>query len=135
MCKLRAVIKPDDGNYGKRLSEWHKRSIAATAPLAESAAASKPTPNLAFLAANLLQDVVPSWEAAKRIPEATRMAWLRWLDVLIPKRYDYLHAELVQRAAWLHDSLPKASRPEVLAALRPATRRAIETEKRSWKAS
>jgi hypothetical protein len=135
LCRLHAVIKPDDGSYGLRLSDWHKRSLAGAASLAKQAAGGKQSRDLAFLAVNLLQDVVPSWKAAKRLPDEARIAWLRWLDVLIPKRYDPVDSQLVEHAAWLYESLREAGHDEALAALRPATRRAIADETRAWRST
>jgi len=56
---LFAVVKPDDGAYGKKLSPWHRRSLARAAELAELANTHRTGQNDAWsaLARNLREEV------------------------------------------------------------------------------
>lgn len=133
MSAVVGVVKPDDGTYGKSLSSWHQRSIRDAARLATRAVASPQSALLATLAMNLFEDVVPSWNAARRIDDDSRAAWLRWLDALIASRHQGFTSDFVERATWLYATSPEDTREALLASVRPATQKKILAATRLWK--
>ncbi|MBS2011761.1 MAG: hypothetical protein JST00_02510 [Deltaproteobacteria bacterium] len=130
-----AVVKPDDGTHGKRTSPWHRRSVVDAERLVTRAAARAPDALAASLAMNLVEDVLPTWNAARRLDDASRRSWLRWLDALITaKRVDReIASELVDRATWLYATAPAESREALLAAMRPTVQEKIMAKTKLWK--
>lgn len=63
---LVAAVKPDDGAYGRKLSPWHRRSLARAGELAESAAAQSSSSRDAWsaLAQNLREEIAAEPEKA-----------------------------------------------------------------------
>lgn len=135
VCKLVAVVKPDDGTYGKRLSPWHRRSVADAARLVVRAAEHAQNQWVAALAMNLIEDVLPTWNAAMRLSDLARQSWLRWLDALIAKRRadPDLTSELIERATWLYGTAPAETRSALLESMRPGARKQILAKTRHWK--
>lgn len=127
--KLIAVLKPDDGTYGRRPGPWHRRSLARAAELAERASRGDATPRGVWsaLAMNLLEEVLPTSEAAKKLSAASRMPWLAWLDQLVSTGDRALRDAFVERAAWVLDAMPVRERTEALATLGPGTARAVRS--------
>jgi hypothetical protein len=81
---------------------------------------------------NLLEDVVTSWNAARGLDDASRQAWIRWLDALIA-RGDDSTSDFVERATWLYASAREEHREALLALMRPATKKQVLAATRPWK--
>jgi hypothetical protein len=101
--KLVAVVKPDSGEYGKKLSSWHDDSVATAQRLAEylSASVKKPGATHAALTMNVLEDVLDSDDAVSALSEDARGAWRSWLDRLRGRGPASLQRELRERRSWL----------------------------------
>jgi len=100
---LIAVVKPDSGEYGRKLSRWHQDSVSSAERLAQHLAASvrKPTAVYAAFTQNVAEDVVESDEAANALSDSAQTAWRTWLDRVKKLGPAPLRQRLGERRQWL----------------------------------
>jgi hypothetical protein len=125
IAKLYLVIKPDDGEYGRRLGAWHRWSVKNAAQVAERGLSErgKVTKDLSYLAANLVQDVIR--DGSPRMPLEERKAWLAWLDRVVAEGDRDVRESFIGQATDLVTSAPKTAQSELFGLLRASTRRQI----------
>jgi predicted DNA-binding WGR domain protein len=122
ICKIRMVIKPDDGEAKNTL--WHKWSVLESYRVAQWATlkVQKPSKALSWFFMNLLQAVLPEESlAARRLSPAVREIWLMWLDVLMGRGDQDLTDEYAERVQMIVDAYPKSERTTALAKLSKKT--------------
>jgi predicted DNA-binding WGR domain protein len=100
---LIAVVKPDSGEYGKKLSQWHRDSVSSAERLAEhlNASVKKPKASYAAFTQNVAEDVLESDDAANALSDAARGAWRTWLDRVKGLGPTTLRQQLRERRHWL----------------------------------
>jgi hypothetical protein len=125
IATVKLVLKPDDDEGDPlRAGAWHRCSVARLdRTIEELARVGRPTPVLAYLTVNLL-DEVPT----KMSPSA-RKAWLVWMDKL---RTFGRPKELAEDDVWedfsvaLFETVPKREREDILGSLSKSMRRLLE---------
>jgi len=125
ISKQKLIVKPDDDEGDMlKTGPWHRWSIAHLhRAIEELARRGKPTPVLAYLTVNILDDV------PTKMPPGARKAWLVWLDKL---RTFGRPKELTEDDVWedfaiaLFETVPKREREEILESLSRSMRHLLE---------
>lgn len=125
---LLAAIKPDDGTYGRRTGRWHQRSLSSAHELARRMLArdAKPRGAWSAMSLNVLEEVLPNVDAARKLRADARRAWFEWAATWVSKKGDAgVRDAFVVRAGWLLAASRESKREEMLSELPVSARRRI----------